>query len=40
MGTAKVREALEKGVAVGGIVAGFKLGIENFSEKRKPYLLY
>ena len=40
MGTAKVREALEKGVAVGEIVAGFKPGIENFSEKRKPYLLY
>jgi len=40
MGTAKVREALEKGVAVGDIVASFKLGLENFSEKRKSYLLY
>jgi uncharacterized protein YbbC (DUF1343 family) len=40
MGTVKVREALEKGVAVGEIVAGFKPGLEKFFEKRKPYLLY
>jgi len=40
MGTAKVREALEKGVAVREIVAGFKPGLEKFFEKRKPYLLY
>lgn len=40
MGTAKVREALEKGAAVGKIAASFKQGLDDFSEKRKPYLLY
>jgi len=40
MGTAKVREALEKGVVVGEIVKGFEQGLKKFSEQRKPYLLY
>jgi len=40
MGTAKVREALEKGVAVSEIVKTFGESLAKFSEKRKPYLLY
>ena len=40
MGTASVREALEKGRSVREIVAGFKTGLEEFKALREPYLLY
>ena len=40
MGTAKVRESLNKGVGVSEIVAGFEKGLADFAQLRKPYLLY
>jgi len=40
MGTAKVRESLEKGLTVAEIVDGCEPGLKVFSEARKPYLLY
>jgi len=40
MGTAQVREAMLKGMAVKDIVAGFDSGLKIFAEVRKPYLLY
>lgn len=40
MGTAKVREALEKGRSVREIVAGFEAGLKTFAAERQPYLLY
>ena len=40
MGTAGVREALEKGAEVKSIVGGFREGITGFAKLRKPYLLY
>lgn len=40
MGTSKVREALEKSVNVKDIIRGYKDELNNFSELRKPYLLY
>jgi len=40
MGTAKVRESLNKGVGVSEIVAGFEKGLADFTQLRKPYLLY
>jgi uncharacterized protein YbbC (DUF1343 family) len=40
MGTAKVRQALEKGTPVAQIVATFQPGLAEFRTLRKPYLLY
>jgi uncharacterized protein YbbC (DUF1343 family) len=40
MGTAKVREALEKGLEVKEIVRAYCKELNIFSEQRKPYLLY
>lgn len=40
MGTAKVREALEKGLEVAEIVKAYESGLKAFAEARKPYLLY
>jgi uncharacterized protein YbbC (DUF1343 family) len=40
MGSARVREALEKGESVEEIIAAGKAGLEAFAELRKPYLLY
>ena len=40
MGTASVREALERGEPVSKIVAGWKPGLEEFARLRAPYLLY
>jgi uncharacterized protein YbbC (DUF1343 family) len=40
MGTAKVREALEKGTPVAEILRGFDRGLAEFAALRKPYLLY
>jgi len=40
MGTAKVREALEKGLEVQEIVRGYNKELNIFSELRKSYLLY
>lgn len=40
MGTAKVRQALEKGTPVAQIVATFQPGLAEFRSLRKPYLLY
>jgi len=40
MGTAKVREALEKGLDLGEIVKSYEPGLKIFAEERKPYLLY
>ena len=40
MGTASVREALERGEPVEKIVAGFKPGLEEFAKLREPFLLY
>lgn len=40
MGTAAVREALEKGTPVADILAGFEKGLADFAALRKPYLLY
>jgi len=40
MGTSKVREALEKGIEVQEIVGSYNKQLNEFSELRKPYLLY
>ncbi|MGA2247635.1 MAG: DUF1343 domain-containing protein [Verrucomicrobiota bacterium] len=40
MGTASVREALERGEPVEKIVAGFKPGLAEFARLREPFLLY
>lgn len=40
LGTARVREALERGEPVGKIIAGFKPALDAFAEQRKPFLLY
>ncbi len=40
MGTAKVRESLEKGLKVKEIVRSYDKELDIFSEQRKPYLLY
>jgi uncharacterized protein YbbC (DUF1343 family) len=40
MGTSRIREALEKGVAVEDIIKGYEKELHNFSQLRKPYLLY
>ena len=40
MGTAAVREALERGEPADQIVAGFKPGLAEFAKLREPYLLY
>jgi len=40
MGTAKVRQALEKGQPVASIVASWQEGLRSFAEIRKSYLLY
>ncbi len=40
MGTASVREALERGEPAKGIVAAFKPGLDEFAKLRKPFLLY
>ena len=40
MGTASVREALERGDPVKKIVAGFQPGLDDFAKLREPFLLY
>ena len=40
MGTASVREALEKGISVQEIMSEFSQSLEDFKAIRKPYLLY
>lgn len=40
MGTASVREALERGSPVEKIVAGFQPGLDDFAKLREPFLLY
>jgi len=40
MGTSRIREALEKGVAVEDIIKGYEKELNNFSQLRNPYLLY
>lgn len=40
MGTAKIREALEKGLEVKEIIKSYDEQLNSFSELRKPYLLY
>lgn len=40
MGTASVREALERGEPVEKIVAGFQPGLDEFATTRAPFLLY
>jgi len=40
LGTATVREALERGEPVEKIVAGLQPGLDNFAQLREPYLLY
>jgi uncharacterized protein YbbC (DUF1343 family) len=40
MGTAKIREALQKGIPIADIVKGYEPGLGAFSEARRPYLLY
>jgi len=40
MGTSRIREALEKGVAVKDIIKMYEEELESFSELRKSYLLY
>ena len=40
MGTATVREGLERGEPVAQIVAGFQPGLAEFAKLRAPYLLY
>lgn len=40
MGTAKVREALEKGERVEDIVKSYEHDLRSFADLRKPYLLY
>ena len=40
MGTAKVREFLESGISIDQIVENYSKNLDEFKEKRKPYLLY
>jgi len=40
MGTAAVREALERGEPAETIVAGFRPGLADFARLREPYLMY
>jgi len=40
MGTSKVREALEKGMGVEDVIKGYEKELHNFSQLRKPFLLY
>jgi len=40
MGTASVREALERGEPAKKIVAGFQSGLDEFAKMRAPFLLY
>ncbi len=40
MGTSKVREALKRGDRVEEIIESYQAELDNFSELRKPYLLY
>lgn len=40
MGTAKVREFLENGISIDQIVENYRKNLDEFKEKRKPYLLY
>jgi uncharacterized protein YbbC (DUF1343 family) len=40
MGTAKVREAIEKGVDVAEIIRSLEKNLDGFAQLRKPYLLY
>ncbi len=40
MGTSKVREYLKKGRSVDQIIESYKNKLEEFKDKRKPYLLY
>jgi uncharacterized protein YbbC (DUF1343 family) len=40
MGTSTVREAFERGVPYGQIVAGFSAGLAEFARAREPFLLY
>lgn len=40
LGTSKVREALEEGRNVEEIIRSYEKDVDNFSEQRKPYLLY
>ena len=40
LGTATVREALERGEPVDQIVAGWKPGLADFAKTRAPFLLY
>ena len=40
MGTASVREALERGEPVEKIAARFEPGLSEFAKAREPYLLY
>jgi len=40
LGTASVREALERGESAEKIVAAFKPGLDEFAKLRAPYLLY
>jgi len=39
-GTTKLREQIESGVSIEEIAASWKVGEEEFAERRKPYLLY
>ena len=40
MGTATVREALERGEPAEKIVANFAPGLQEFAQTREPFLLY
>jgi uncharacterized protein YbbC (DUF1343 family) len=40
MGTASVREALERGDSADKIIAAFKPGLDEFAKQRAPFLLY
>lgn len=40
MGTAKIRESLEKGLEVAEIVKGYEAELSAFARERNPYLLY
>ncbi len=40
MGTSRIRRALENGVTVEDIIKGYEKELHNFSQLRKPFLLY
>jgi uncharacterized protein YbbC (DUF1343 family) len=40
VGNSNVRQALERGVPVKNIIAGFQPGLNDFAKLRKPFLLY